>query len=91
MGFKLTAETHNVLCSSFYVNIDEEMVNKVQTVKLSDIVGGLSGSVDYWMEEFSTKNSITRIELQLCDSDSEKNASVNIEKCAQPEAVHIYM
>ncbi len=78
MGFKLTAESRGVLRSSFYVNIDEEMVNKVQTVKLSDIVGGLSGSVDDWMEEFSTKNSITRIELQLCDLDNSKNVGVNM-------------
>ena len=80
IGFKVTAsinDSFSVLKSSYYVDINEGMLGKVQTVKFSDIVTA-AGLDENWLEGFHTADTVSRIEMQLCDADSANNAAVNM-------------
>ncbi|MBQ6714220.1 MAG: dockerin type I repeat-containing protein [Clostridia bacterium] len=81
MGFKVSAiidGNFGVFRSAYYININEDMVGKVQTIRFSDIIAGISSFDETWLEGFQTTDSVTRIELQLCDNDSANNAAVNM-------------
>lgn len=81
MGFKVSASINgnfSVLKSSYYIDINEDMMGEIQTVRFSDIVAGISKLDENWLEAFQTTSSISRIELQLCDADSAENAAINM-------------
>ncbi len=80
LGFRITGEYgggYGVRNTNTYIDINEDMLGEVVTVKFSELAKN-AGMSD-WETALSTGGgSIGRIEIQLCDTDSANNASVNI-------------
>ncbi len=80
LGFRITSQyngTFGVRPTSVYIDINEDMVGKVVTVKFSELAE--SAGMSDWRTALSSQGgSISRIEAQLCDTDSANNVSVNI-------------
>ena len=80
MGFRITGSVngdYKVKPTTIFVDINESMVGKVNTIKFSDLANSISGFGN-WQERYTSTDYIARIELQLIDSDSANNSDINI-------------